>query len=506
MGMAASQARFLGLTARKTNVEYEGQQINQQRTTLSNQSANYYNQLLGMSVPVPPSVEDYTKTVYTFTDGALSNNITSLIAQGNGNYIISYTRNCRNDNTVVATTSHIVTRLTKTPINRELYEQFLTGTNGGCYTSAVNSYDAAHFAHTLTHMLEAGDYTTSDGNKLTIYPYGYGGGTSYLNSRWWNTVSGGSSGNRILMDQISAELAGTEEQQKIVDLLYEFLKDTSGENVDATKPLTCPADRGNNVPQARKDYLRNQVLTLINSFGNSSDSYYVGADKLRTLGNIEDAERDGNGLITKYTGNDKYLSSLTTEQLNKLEEQEKQYINMLTDKYGAGAWMVRYIQNTTSGEWVPYFYKADDLENAIYKESTSGSMSFIPCYTTGSERETTEIKGVVAKLEQDTSGRYINITLNPGTEDEVTYALTTETSTDQDAYNDAMNQYEYDKTCYDKAIEDINNKIEITQCEDKNLELRLKQLDTEQDAISTEIDAVQKIIEKNVESSFKIFG
>ena len=64
MGMAASQARFLGLTARKTNVEFEGQQINQQRTTLSNQSANYYNDLLGMSVPVPPSVDDYTKTVY----------------------------------------------------------------------------------------------------------------------------------------------------------------------------------------------------------------------------------------------------------------------------------------------------------------------------------------------------------------------------------------------------------------------------------------------------------
>ena len=56
MGMSASQARFLGLTARKTNVEYEGQQINQQRTTLSNQSANYYNNLLGMEVPVPPSV------------------------------------------------------------------------------------------------------------------------------------------------------------------------------------------------------------------------------------------------------------------------------------------------------------------------------------------------------------------------------------------------------------------------------------------------------------------
>ncbi len=46
MGMAASQARFLGLTARKTNVEYEGQQVNQQRTALSNRSANYYTHIM----------------------------------------------------------------------------------------------------------------------------------------------------------------------------------------------------------------------------------------------------------------------------------------------------------------------------------------------------------------------------------------------------------------------------------------------------------------------------
>ena len=39
MGMAASQARYLGLQARKTNTEYEGQHVNQQRTALANQSA-----------------------------------------------------------------------------------------------------------------------------------------------------------------------------------------------------------------------------------------------------------------------------------------------------------------------------------------------------------------------------------------------------------------------------------------------------------------------------------
>ena len=35
MGMAASQARYLALTARKTNTEWEGQQINQARTALA---------------------------------------------------------------------------------------------------------------------------------------------------------------------------------------------------------------------------------------------------------------------------------------------------------------------------------------------------------------------------------------------------------------------------------------------------------------------------------------
>ena len=101
MGMAASQARFLGLTARKSNVEYEGQQVNQQRTTLSNQSANYYNDMLGLSVPVPPSVDDYTKTIYTFEDGALTNEITAMIAKGNGKYTVSYLRQWTDDFSVV---------------------------------------------------------------------------------------------------------------------------------------------------------------------------------------------------------------------------------------------------------------------------------------------------------------------------------------------------------------------------------------------------------------------
>ena len=69
-----------------------------------------------------------------------------------------------------------------------------------------------------------------------------------------------------------------------------------------------------------------------------------------------------------------------------------------------------------------------------------------------------------------------------------------------------MNEYEHEKYLYDQAIQDINAKIEIVQAQDKNLELRLKQLDTEQNAIQTEMDSVEKVIEKNTESTFKTFG
>ena len=345
MGMAASQARFLGLTARKTNTEYEGQQINQQRTVLSNQSANYYNELLGMTVPTPPSVEDYTKTVYTFSDGALENTVNSIIAQADGKFLVSYTRRWTNDHAVVSGSSSIITRSGADP-----------------------------------------NYTYSVGSKVL-------------------------------------------------------------------RPL-------------------------------GSTAGYA----------IED---------------DPYLSTLTEKQLTDLMAEEAQYINLLNEKYGESAegWQVIYRQDTTSGSWVPSFYKKEDLtkESTIYS-STGSSQSFIPSYTVGSTTETDEVKGALATLEQDSSGRYINITFEDENGNLTTYALTTNTTTDQAAYDDAMNQYEYNKAQYDKSVENINSKIEIIQAQDRNLELRLKQLDTEQDAIQNEMDAVQKVIEKNTESTFKTFG
>ena len=70
MGMSASQARLLSLQARQSNLEYQGQQINQERTILSQQCTALYNSLLEMNVPTPPSTSDFTTVKYVGENGA----------------------------------------------------------------------------------------------------------------------------------------------------------------------------------------------------------------------------------------------------------------------------------------------------------------------------------------------------------------------------------------------------------------------------------------------------
>lgn len=52
----------------------------------------------------------------------------------------------------------------------------------------------------------------------------------------------------------------------------------------------------------------------------------------------------------------------------------------------------------------------------------------------------------------------------------------------------------------------IQLRIQALQSLDKALELQLRRVDTQQEAVQTEIDAVTKVINKNIAFSFKTFG
>jgi hypothetical protein len=438
MGMAASQARFLNLTARKNNVEFEGQQINQQRTTLSNQSANYYNDLLGMSVPTPPSVDEFTKITYSFSDGALTNTLTSMIpvnTNGEHTYTISYNKSYTDDFAIVAAASSVVSdKGEQNHILRARYDLIVNGA-------------------TIT-------YSDAQGNDVP------------MNSQ---PLSG-------MNPALSAEMKAALNVNDSDDVLY---CEIDGKTYYVKKPLLNGTYKNTNFYTEEEDV----------------QSYAIGVNNLKKLGEDDICER--------------YSASITGKEADDLIEQEKAYLNQLRATYGENTeWFVRYVQNASNNSWNPVFYNAEDLDptHTTYDTATGYSQSTINCYTIGSKVKTEEIKNVKGcVLEKDSTGRFISVSIprydsagNRVGED--TYELSTHTITDQDKYDDAMNDYEFKKAQYDKSIQNINAKIEIIQQQDKNLELRLKQLDTEENALNTELEAVKKVIQTNVGSSFKTFN
>lgn len=56
-----------------------------------------------------------------------------------------------------------------------------------------------------------------------------------------------------------------------------------------------------------------------------------------------------------------------------------------------------------------------------------------------------------------------------------------------------------------KASQTIQFRIERLQSVDKMLEMHLRRVDTQQQAVQTEIQAVQKVIDKNIDMTFKTF-
>ncbi len=411
MGMAASQARYLALTARKTNTEYEGQQINQERTALANQSADAFNQYLALEVPTAPSTQDFTTIQYTYQDGNVEEAIEEMTelsdASSDYNYLVKHYHY-----------SDVFTGIKNTKVN----PQVRTG------------YD------TTSNLIPA-DKITSDGTNYTVDGF---------------PVS-------------SYDPANIEEKSR-----YDILKDKYPDFAT--------------IPQENLGIYTDDAQVM----------HFV--DKT-TLGAGDVQEYSINGIVPAYVGNNeltKYEAGKDKELDLMLEQIRK---DNPSDKIAAAENIYTY---TSMGR--KYFATEEELMASANSSMNAANPSEYQTNlnTYYAEAIKTKITSTdKAFIEFDESGRATSINYENST---ATFTIETETITDQAAYQDAMNQYEYNKAMYEKAVEDINAKTKIIQEEDRTLELRLKQLDTEQDALQTEMEAVAKVIEKNVESTFKTFS
>lgn len=416
MGMAASQARYLGLTARKTNVEYEGQQVNQARTALANQSANTFNELLALEVPTAPSTQDYTTLQYSYQDGVNGETITDmseLINDPDGyNYMITHHH----------------------------YSDVFTGVKNMRTNPQVSFGDKAAKVPVSRDevVYDAGSDTyTVKGQTLTKYD------------------------------------PNNEEQKKAYSQIVKDYSDFTKTSVDDVYTFT--GDDGKLYFSSRSD--------LKKAANGSAD--------LPTYTTEEN--------VPAYVGNNEVLP------YDPLDPDMKAAYEQICRDFPAESISSSDKIYTWKFQGTTYFGTLEDLqaaaESAPDPTKPTENQNKLPVYDAENVKTKIERKQR-AFVDLDDSGRPQSIRYEDSS---ITYALSTETITDENAYNDAMNQYNYDMQVYEKKIADINAKTEKIQEQDRTLELRLRQLDTEQEALQTEMEAVKKVIEKNIESTFKTF-
>lgn len=343
MGMSASQMRYCMLAGKKSDVEYQGQQINQQRTTLATESSQYNTQLLNMVVPTPPSSDSYAKTTYSFAS------------------------------------------------------------NGQTRTVVGSQYKSTNYYVDASGTVQDGTVPVGSGYKQ------YPAGTYIVNYTTNETTSQGKSSGSAIFSR-------------------------------TTDNTTTPATN---------KYLTASGTVLSHVVTDPNDSNYDAND----ISNInlinQDCDRTG---VDYY----KYTSGGVTKYVP-------------TTELNANA-------NTTNT--VPIYYV--DNDSTVTKSANMYG----------------------ATVEWNDSGRMTNLTDENGSESN----LSVTTTNDESAYQDAYNEYEYQKNLYQQSLDKINSQICIIQSQDKKLELKLQDLDTQQKALSTEMESVKKVIDKNIENSFKSFA
>ncbi len=409
MGMSASQARLLSLQARQSNLEYQGQQINQERTILSQQCTALYNSLLNMTVPTPPATTDYQTIQYSGTIGA---------------------------------------------------------TNYTFDANSIKPYNTEEDTYTLT----VGQKTT--GSSLEA-------ATGYVKS---NNKSAGTITGSVIGS--SATFTAAE-----IDSIYVF---DGNSVVKAVKGVDL-------IQEGDKFVLNPDVLSRGKQFiqkGAGGNTYNVAASATGMSVNGHELQELKDDLLNKYQ--EAIANSGLCDSDGKAYQPSDFYI-YFDDNNNANFVLQNDVKSNLNENGIKsykYIANGDITKKTTYNDvkitfdPTNGRITeiAIPNYGTtkdDKDNDVVDYNNIVSWTSMDVEA---------------------ETVTDENAYKDAYNKYEYDQYLYDQKNKEINAKTEVIQQEDKNLELKLQRLDNERTQITTEVEAVKKVINDNIEGSYKTFS
>ena len=387
MGMAASQARMLALLARQHNVEFEGQQINQQRLVLSNKMNEIQDRMYDMDVPTPPSKQDFMYNVYS----GKTRNGKSVSAKMNDDGSFDVTKTVTGDIVQDAGLGNITTGVSLT-------------------LATVDIPEEATDEEKIAKAKESGYLGNASEKKA--YP-----------------------------------VKGMSDDQILSYIKNGFVILKSNSNGEVYQDATYPSDK-------------------------------VSVNGCATI-TVADA-------LTKeeFTSNNAFNKAIAGLE-QSFPGQKDQFTVIISQDFKAFS-----------------FFRTDDLNtNGTNKSIEDNGKVRVYTHTVGEYEDT--IEGVTEdNILFDDRGYVSSINLPNG--ETVKMSVTQEV--DEIKYDIAMNKYNIEKIEYDKEQNELNKKTSIYQREDKQLELKLTRLDTERNALNTEIESVKKVIQDATESGFKTFS
>ena len=521
MSMSASQARLIALKARQSNLEYHGQQINQERSILSQQVTDLYNSLLALSVPTPPSTSEFTKVEYSGTDMATPFSLGNIVPSGtNSQGTSTYTVSIKTQETghYMQSASDVVAKNVPAqislapakPITMHLGYQIegnATNNTPGAGETAIELWPEP----TSASDFETGRTYYAELNGFIVQIADYTAWDSFKNENptaqfYRNFIDGTDTWDPEIDLNFGAAFPTAENFNGFTE--YDLL--------DGVTYVVNSSNKATIITQGNIDtffdkladgtYRLKPGYTGVHEYtyegGTPYDNASGQAGVIGQVGNnncytLEQAAADG--LISADTMND-YLNAIKAAFPNDCIDQPDEAIKKAFGVYFA-------VEEDTRAVTARFFKVAE-----LNTSTLPGDTTFLNIYeyiANGRYDVSEDRENCLLTFDKDGRITEIKIPILDANGDIVSYKaipLEAKQTTDQEAYQDAFNQYEYDKYLYDKMQQEINTKTKIIQEQDRDLELKLTRLDNERKQITTEIDAVQKVIDENIEKSFKTFS
>ena len=500
MGMSASQARLIALTARMSDTEYEAQQINQQRLTLSNQMNAVYEAMCNMEVPTPPSKLDpqFYKTVFKGKQGG-----TDVSAQINDDGSISAFQTVKNGDVVINAGAKAV--------GSALDPNQFVNTSTAYHAEDFTKYNATDYK----------EYVTAQDNITEKWADWDEDDTRYVVGTYYEKVK-------------KTDADGTTKEERVEHKVSLPIKETQlpeGSQYDLSGIVThhCEGSRGVSEFREGKNY-----KSRIGGEDISGTEAISHNNKVIELSHKQFVKQNSDGTFDLFVGTPVAgMSLFECTDVDKFstarEAQKRGDTNSLT--VGGNSTMSMSAAEQTFGNDTAFINAKNGLQHTfpdnwdsdftVIVSNDGGKTTFSFCKTDDLSADGSGRGDGLTNVYEYGKGDYEEKigNLDPS---QVTYdatgnitaanigggnvSLVAEKIIDEEAYDEAVAKYNNEKAVYDQEQNNLNKQTSIYQRQDKMLEMKLTRLDNERNALNTELEAVKKVIQDSIDRGYKTFS